>query len=240
MFEAVEKDLLPTKIVNSLLALIKQKRLLPGNKLPPERELAQIMNVSRPSLRAALQALATMNVIEIHPGSGAYVSGLEPERMVQHLDFIFALDESSVLQLFDVRRTLEVRTATLAARSITDEEIAELEAHLYAWDSALDDDEREEADREFHRCIAGASRNPLLHRFVSIVTELGKESRCRSYSLPAAIDNTRDEHRAIVEALCRHNAEEAQQAMLNHLQEAETFLRQMVTAEQKLSTDTVI
>lgn len=228
MFEAVEKDLLPTKIVNSLLALIKQKRLLPGSKLPPERELAQIMNVSRPSLRAALQALATMNVIEIHPGSGAYVSRLEPDRLVQHLDFIFALDESSVLQLFDVRRTLELRTAALAARSITDNEIADLEQYLVAWDVARDDDQREEADREFHRCIAAASRNPILYRFVTVVTQLAKESRCRSYRLPKAIDNTRAEHRALIDALRAHDAAGAEQAMLNHLQGAETFLRQMV------------
>ena len=234
MFEAVEKDLLPTKIVNSLLALIKQKRLLPGSKLPPERELAQIMNVSRPSLRAALQALATMNVLEIHPGSGAYVSRLEPDRLVQHLDFIFALDESSVLQLFDVRRTLELRTAALAARSITDHEIADLEQYLVAWDVAYDDDQREEADREFHRCIASASRNPILYRFVTVVTQLAKESRCRSYRLPKAIDNTRAEHRALIDALRAHDAAGAEQAMLNHLQGAETFLRQMVAEEQKL------
>jgi GntR family transcriptional repressor for pyruvate dehydrogenase complex len=232
MFEAVEKDLLPTKIVNSLLALIKQKRLLPGNKLPPERELAQIMNVSRPSLRAALQTLATMNVIDIHPGSGAYVSELDPERLVQHLDFIFALDDSSVLQLFDVRRTLELRTAALAARAITAEEITELEADLVAWDRASNDDAREAADREFHQHIAAASRNPLLYRFVSIVTQLGKESRCRSYRLPRAIDNTRQEHRAIIDALRAQDVDRAEQAMLSHLQEAEKFLRQMVTEEQ--------
>jgi len=232
MYEAVEKDLLPTKIVNSLLALIKQKRLRPGNKLPPERELAQIMNVSRPSLRTALQTLATMNVIEIHPGSGAYVSGLDPERMVQHLGFIFALDDSSLLQLFDVRRTLEVRTVTLAAHSIVEEEIAKLEEHLWAWDSARNDDEREEADREFHRSIAKAARNPILHRFVSIVNELGKESRCRSYHLPDAIDKTREEHRAIIDALRMHDAEGAQQAMLDHLQKAEKILHQMITTEE--------
>jgi GntR family transcriptional repressor for pyruvate dehydrogenase complex len=232
MFEAVEKDLLPAKIVNSLLTLIKQKRLLPGNKLPPERELAQIMNVSRPSLRAALQTLATMNVIDIHPGSGAYVSELDPERLVQHLDFIFALDDSSVLQLFDVRRTLELRTAALAARAITAEEITELEADLVAWDRASNDDAREAADREFHQRIAAASRNPLLYRFVSIVTQLGKESRCRSYRLPRAIDNTRQEHRAIIDALRAQDVARAEQAMLSHLQEAEKFLRQMVTEEQ--------
>lgn len=235
MFEAVAKDRLPTKIVNSLLALIKQKRLLPGNKLPPERELAQIMNVSRPSLRAALHVLATMNVIEIHPGSGAYVSRLEPDRLVQHLDFIFALDDSSVLQLFDARRTLELRTTTLAACSITDEEIAELEAYLVAWDAARDDDQREEADREFHKHIAAASRNPILYRLVSIVIQLAKESRCRSYRLPKAVDNTRNEHCAIVDALRAHDTDGARQAMLTHLQGAENYLRQMVSEEQQLS-----
>lgn len=232
MFEAVEKDLLPNKIVNSLLALIKRKQLLPGHKLPPERELAQIMNVSRPSLRAALGVLAAMHIIEIHPGSGAYVSRLEPDRLVQHLDFIFALDDTSVSQLFDARRTLEVRTVALAAQAINADELDALDAYLAAWDAADTDDQREEADREFHKQIAAAARNPILYRFVSIVTQLGKESRGRSFRLPKAIDNTRQEHRAIVNALRAHDAAGACQAMLAHLQGAETYLRQMVAEEQ--------
>lgn len=232
MFEAVEKDLLPNKIVHSLLALIKKKQLLPGHKLPPERELAQIMNVSRPSLRAALGVLAAMHIIEIHPGSGAYVSRLEPDRLVQHLDFIFALDDTSVSQLFDARRTLEVRTVALAAQAINSDELDALDAYLAAWDAADTDDQREEADREFHKQIAAAARNPILYRFVSIVTQLGKESRGRSFRLPKAIDNTRQEHRAIVNALRAHDTDGACQAMLTHLQGAETYLRQMVAEEQ--------
>lgn len=232
MFEAVEKDLLPNKIVNSLLALIKTKQLLPGHKLPPERELAQIMNVSRPSLRAALGVLSAMHIIEIHPGSGAYVSRLEPDRLVQHLDFIFALDDTSVSQLFDARRTLEVRTVALAAQSINADELDALDAYLAAWDAAATDDQREEVDREFHKQIAAAARNPILYRFVSIITQLGKESRGRSFRLPKAIDNTRQEHRAIVNALRAHDAVEACQAMLTHLQGAEAYLRQMVAEDQ--------
>lgn len=232
MFEAVEKDLLPNKIVNSLLALIKKKQLLPGHKLPPERELAQIMNVSRPSLRAALGVLAAMHIIEIHPGSGAYVSRLAPDRLVQHLDFIFALDDTSVSQLFDARRTLEGHTAALAAQSINPDELDALDAYLAAWDVAATDEQREEVDREFHKQIAAAARNPILYRFVSIVTQLGKESRGRSFRLPQAIDNTRQEHRAIVNALRAHDADGACQAMLAHLQGAETYLRQMVAEEQ--------
>ncbi|MEZ4639744.1 MAG: FadR/GntR family transcriptional regulator [Caldilineaceae bacterium] len=232
MFESVEKDLLPNKIVNSLLALIKERQLLPGDRLPPERELAQMMNVGRPSLRAALRALALMNVIEIHPGAGTYVSSLEPERLVEHLDFVFALDDSSVLQLFDARRTLELRTAALAAQCITDAEIAQLEAILAEWAAAEDDEAREEADREFHKLIAISSRNPILARFVMIVNQLGTESRWRAYGLPTAIDKTMDEHRAIVDALRRHDPKAAEAAMLHHLEHAEVYLRQILLSEE--------
>jgi GntR family transcriptional repressor for pyruvate dehydrogenase complex len=232
MFETVEKDLLPNKIVNSLLALIKERQLLPGDKLPPERELAQMMNVGRPSLRAALRALAVMNVIEIHPGSGTFISSLEPDRLVEHLDFVFALDDSSVLQLFDARRTLEARTAALAACFITADEIARLRAILAVWSSAKDNEIREDADRDFHKLIAAASRNPILYRFVSVVNQLGKESRQLAYRLPTAIDKTSDEHHAIVDALQRHDAEAAERAMLHHLEQAETYLRQVLFAEE--------
>lgn len=232
MFATVEKDLLPNKIVNSLLALIKERQLLPGDKLPPERELAQMMNVGRPSLRAALRALALMNVIEIHPGSGTYVGSLDPERLVEHLEFVFALDDSSVLQLFDARRTLELRTSALAAQFITDEEVDQLEAILTVWAGAVDNEIREEADRDFHKLIAVCSRNPILSRFVMIVNQLGTESRWRAYGLPTAIDKTMDEHRAIVDALRQHDPEAAQAAMLLHLEQAEVYLRQILFIEE--------
>jgi GntR family transcriptional repressor for pyruvate dehydrogenase complex len=232
MFETVEKDLLPNKIVNSLLALIKERQLLPGDKLPPERELAQMMNVGRPSLRAALRALAVMNVIEIHPGLGTFISSLDPERLVKHLDFVFALDDSSVLHLFDARRTLEARTTALAACFITEDEITRLRAILAVWSSAEDNEIREDADRDFHKLIAAASRNPILYRFVSVVNQLGKESRQLAYRLPTAIDKTSDEHHAIVDALQRHDAEAAERAMIHHLEQAETYLRQVLFAEE--------
>lgn len=232
MFETVEKDLLPNKIVNSLLALIKERQLLPGDKLPPERELAQMMNVGRPSLRAALRALAVMNVIEIHPGSGTFISSLEPDRLVKHLDFVFALDDSSVLQLFDARRTLEARTAALAACFITEDEIARLRTILAVWSSAANNEIREDADRDFHKLIAAASRNPILYRFVSVVNQLGKESRQLAYRLPTAIDKTSDEHHAIVDALQHRDAEAAERAMLHHLEQAEIYLRQVLLTEE--------
>jgi GntR family transcriptional repressor for pyruvate dehydrogenase complex len=115
-FEAFEKDILPNKIVSSLLTLIKDKELLPGDKLPPERELAEMMNVSRSALREALRALAVMNVVEIRPGSGTFITTLSPEQLVAPLTFMFALDDATIFQLFEARETLELRKAALAAQ----------------------------------------------------------------------------------------------------------------------------
>jgi DNA-binding FadR family transcriptional regulator len=75
-----------------------------------------------------------------------------------------------------------------------------------------------------------------LYRFVTIVTQLAKESRSRAYRLPQAIDKTRQEHDAIVHALRQHDAEGARQAMLDHLQGAELYLQQMIAAEQPVAS----
>jgi GntR family transcriptional repressor for pyruvate dehydrogenase complex len=234
VFEKFEKDILPTKIVNSLLTLIKEKQLQPGDKLPPERELAAMMNVGRPSLRAALRALAVMNVVEIYPGSGTYVSSLEPEKLVERLDFVFSVDDSSILQLFDARKTVELRTVALAATYITGEEIAELKSFLAEMQGLAGSNhsfasiELEETDREFHKLIADASRNPILHRFVSVVNQMAAESRRRTFDIPGATEETLEDHQAIIVALASHDPELAQEAMLRHLANAEKHLRQLV------------
>lgn len=238
-FEIFEKDILPNKIVDSLLNLIKDKQLLPGDKLPAERDLARLMNVGRPSLREALRALSVMNVIEIRPGSGAFVSALQPEQLVQHLDFVFALDDSSIFQLIDARRTLELRTVALAAAQITSGEIGQLETYLDRMRrNAGDQDICNEADREFHKTIALAAGNPILYKFVAVLNQLATRSRCQSYTLPHALVDTFDEHQAIIDALKTGNPELARQAMLHHLNQAELHLRQLLQSRTSSLSET--
>ena len=119
-YESLKRDVLSERIAHSLLNLIKEKQLRPGDRLPPERELAAMMNVSRPSLREALRALQIMNIIDNRQGSGTYITSLEPERLVEHLDIIFTLNDSTFRELFEARKILEVGVAELAAHTITD------------------------------------------------------------------------------------------------------------------------
>jgi GntR family transcriptional repressor for pyruvate dehydrogenase complex len=229
-FDTFEKNVLPERIVRSLLNLIKEKQLLPGDKLPPERELAELMHVGRPALREALRALSIMNVVEVRPGSGTYVTTLQPEQLVAHLDFVFALDEPSIFHLFDTRKTLELRTVTLAAQQISAAEIAELESCLAEMMTAADGSEsREQLDRKFHRLIALASGNPFLARFVRVVNRLGIQYRCQTDKLPGATAQTVRDHQAIIAALESHDPEAARQCMLQHLEHAEQNLRLLLS-----------
>src|SRR5688572_6230799 len=129
-FGTVERAALPEQIAERILQMIKDRQLRPGDKLPAERELAAMMNVGRPALREALRALAMMNVIEIRQGAGAYVTELETAQLVQHLDFVFSLHDTAILDLFDARKIVEVGMIELAAQRISDDEIAQLQECL--------------------------------------------------------------------------------------------------------------
>lgn len=227
-FEPFEKDVLPKKITTRLLWLIKEKHLKPGDKLPPERELAVMMQVSRPSLREALQALALMNIIEIRQGDGTYVTSLEPELLVEPLHFVFSLDDSTIHQLFEARKIVEVALADLAAQRITAEEIAGLEACLVKSLHATEDPEAFlRADLELHKRIVTAARNPIMQRFMDSISQLALASRTRTTYIPGLLQHSAEDHQAIVAALKAHDPEGARQAMLAHLNNVEYRFKEL-------------
>ena len=227
-FEPFEKDVLPKKISARLLSLIKEKQLRPGDKLPPERELAAMMQVSRPYLREALQALSLMNIIEIRQGDGTYVTSLEPELLAEPLDFIFSLNDSTLLKLFEARKIVEVGIVALAAQRISAAEVEELETCLEKSLKATDDPQAFlEADLELHKRIMTAAQNPLLSRFMDSISQLGLVSRSRTTEIPGLTKQSAEDHRAIVAALKAHDPEAARQAMLQHLNNVEQKLKEL-------------
>ncbi|GCE31013.1 GntR family transcriptional regulator [Dictyobacter alpinus] len=228
-FQVIPKSALAEDIVNHLLVLIREKKLRPGDKLPPERELASMLGVSRPSLREALRTLSIMRVVELRHGSGTYVTALEPATLVEHLDFVFSLDDSTYLQLLETRKILEPGICALAAKNITQAEISQLEACIER--SKVGPQEHEiylQADLDIHEIIVQAARNPLLSRFMSSIRSLGRASRERTSILPGVFEQTIQDHQAIISALKAHDPEAAQAAMLTHLEHIE----QRLLAEQ--------
>jgi GntR family transcriptional repressor for pyruvate dehydrogenase complex len=236
-FGTFERHVLPEKIVARILSLIREKQLGPGDKLPPERELAAMMQVSRPSLRTALRALSLLNIVEIRQGDGTYVTSLDPKSLIEPLEFVFALDVSTFLELLEARKILEVGIAELAAHQITDEEIAELEACLDRSAGLVDDREAFlQKDRELHTRITEASRNPILTRFMQSISQLDLAGRRRTAIIPGMILQSLEDHRTIVAALKARDPEAARQTMLRHLRNVEQKFKEVVPPEELASS----
>ena len=229
-FGTLQKDSLSQKIVDRLLSLIKEKQLKPGDRLPPERELAVSMGVSRPSLREALRALSIMNIIENRQGSGTYITSLEPDRLVEHLDFIIALNDQSFLDLFQARKILEVGLVSLAAQNIREDELSALKLCLARTAHEIDDPEIFlQCDLEMHQRIIDAARNQILSLFMKSINDLNIASRRRTGESRKLREQTLKDHRVILTALQAHNANLAAQAMRDHLDHVEQHLKEMTS-----------
>lgn len=232
-FGRFEKEILSEKIAERILSLIKERQLRPGDSLPPERELAALMAVSRPSLREALRALSIMNVIEHRHGSGTFVTSLEPELLVEHLELIFTLHDNTYLNLLQARKVLEAGLAELAAASISDAELTKLEDCLTRSAQSIDDPEAFlQIDLELHKTIADAARNDILRRIMAGLARLVLYSRRRTSVLPEVRNQTLRDHRAIVTALKARDPRAARQAMLDHLNHVEEGLKKVMASTQ--------
>ena len=232
-FGTIKRNAISEAIIARLLTMIKEGELKPGAKLPPERELVEMMQVSRPSLREALRALSVMNIIEIRQGDGTYITSLEPELLVEHLDFVFSLNDATIVELFQARKIVEVGLAAMAAEQITGEEIAKLEACLaYAIVNKDDHTAFLQADIELHQIIVDAARNPFLKRFMASIYHLGRVSRRRTVEIPGVISQVVEAHQAIVTAIKSRDPEKAREAMLQHLDNVEAKLLELPKNEQ--------
>ena len=224
-FTVIPRSTLPEEVANRLLALIRDQHLLPGTKLPAERSLAGMMDVSRPVVREALRALALMRVVDIRQGDGTYITSLEPEQLIAHLDFVFAKDSVALVQLLEARRVVEAGNARLAASRVTEAALAALDDLAVSLASCIDDPVRfSELDIALHNAVCAAAGNFLLSQFMNIISTLGKVSRERTGGLHGVREAALRDHRRIVGALRAHDPDAAEKAMLEHLDHVERGL----------------
>jgi len=204
------------RLADSIAAEIEAGKYKVGERLPTERELADQFGVSRPTLREALIALEMLGMIEARHGLGIYVTRAQMPITASAYDV-----EIGAFELIEARRLFEGEAAALAAATIDDEAIGELERLLGLM---ADEDELrgEDADKEFHLVIARATGNGAIIATVENLWELRSRSplarniltRARGAGLQPRIV----EHSRVLEALKAHHPAEARQAMRDHLE----------------------
>lgn len=150
------------QVIAALQEHIRTNHLGPGDPLPSEGGLASQLGVSRPVVREAYSSMAALKLIDIGNGRRARVSSLDRTVLGHVLDHAVGTEQVSVLQIFDVRRTIELRTVELAARRRTDSEAAAIMGHANGMRAELHDRSKlMEHDIAFHEAIARASQNPM-------------------------------------------------------------------------------
>lgn len=224
---------LSDELTRQVLSLIRSKNLGPGDRLPSVRALAERSSVATPTMREALRRLQANGVVQMRHGSGVYVRNGQ-ERIVLANPNHGELEPGTILDLLESRLLIEPQLTALAAESVNDSQLAEIEQHLEEAERCLggeDDDELHRANMDFHRAIANFSGNSVLSQILEALIEL--YSFEQRVILTIYDDRSRDhrEHREILAAIRSGNAERARELMRQHLQGVRSII------EAKLAED---
>ena len=218
----VRKTKVYHEIVDQIRGLIAAGRIKPGDRLPPERELAELFKASRNSVRDAIRVLEQMGLIESRQGDGTYVRSVSAEELAEPLALMLLQSRTQMRELWEVRRVLEPALAEFAAERITEEELGELEAILEAQRRKVETGFLAlEEDTAFHYGIAEAARNTVMLRAVDTLVDLLRQSRERSLQQHDRPAYSLAGHRRILAALRRRDPEGARAEMLRHLGDME-------------------
>ena len=195
-----------------------------AERLPTERDLAEALGVSRPTVREALIALEIMGLVEVLHGSGIYVKALPGQtgalRANEDLDV-------GAFELIEARMIIEGETAAIAATLATDQDVEQLAQLVHAM-SGADSAESEKADREFHLYLARITDNGALIDTIAHLWDLRATSRLASTIMTRAqgggADARRDEHTDILQAVKERNPAKARQSMREHLEKVRDYV----------------
>ena len=206
-------------VARRILDMVTARALKPGDQLPPERELAESLNVSRPSVREAIRGLSILGVVKSRQGGGAYITKLDGDALLGPIQFFLALEDVNIRELYDARSLIESDVARRAAENIDDEALAHLEDILAEQKKILTDVSAFRlSDFAFHEAIWIGSGNAFLKRIGESLNVLGLEFRKRASESSGVLEQSYRDHRRLLDALQAHDAEAAAKAAERHMQ----------------------
>ncbi|AJG98326.1 transcriptional regulator [Clostridium beijerinckii] len=209
---------LSESVADDILAMITiDKKFNIGDKLPNENELSTELKVSRTTLREAIRILVAHNILEIRRGKGTFVSEIKNITESMGLENL-STQKLDVKDLYEMRLIFEPETAYYAAKRATDKE---LERILYYGrleeEMILNNEDRTEVERSFHKSIAKATHNEFMNKLMPILYKAIDNGVILSDENKSILQNTLNDHRMIMEFLEARNAEGAKAAMKIHI-----------------------
>jgi len=230
--EPIEQRTMTELVSQRLVALLSDGALRPGDKLPPERELAQQLGVGRTTVREALKLLTLSGLLEARRGDGTYVRQSFTSFLSQQIEWPVLLSVQEVDKIVEVREALEVKAARLAAERATSEEVERIGIFRDLLEIEGRDIEREtDLDLEFHHAIAEASHNELLSRLMLSLQNILRQYIALSNQMTDRLETTVTEHQAIYDAIAASDVDGAERAMSEHLALSKAWILKAVSPE---------
>lgn len=221
-FQGIRSESLSERVYRQIGDAIREERLLPGERLPSERDLAAQFGVSRVIVREALRSLAATGWIDIRPGRGAFVATSPGDTIAQVWRGWLVRHRGELLELLAVRRALEELSAREAAQHAEPEDIERMRANCDAFEAEAlrvspSGDRLVELDLGFHHAIVVAAHGQLLPRLVDELASVLLDSRRALFTSPGRARWSADDHRAITAAIAAGDPEAAATAMTSHM-----------------------
>ena len=208
-------------VIEAIKKKIKNGEIKKGEKLRPEREIAEDLGVSRASVREAVRALDVIGLIESRQGAGNYIKETFEESLIQPLSVMFLLEQNDFTEINEFRFILESQAAVLAAERIDEKDIKKLEELIDEMSKTSDEEKNVEIDRQLHYIIDNASKNRVISSILAVISELIDESIKGTRSELARKDAQNSKklleiHKELVDAMKNKNKKRAYEAMQRH------------------------
>jgi GntR family transcriptional repressor for pyruvate dehydrogenase complex len=235
-----------TKAIDSIRAMIRTGELAPGDRLPPEGELAEQLGVSRGSLREAVRALSEISVLDVRRGDGTYVTSLSPSELLSGMVFAMELFQAKDLdEVTEVRSLLLPPAAALAAERVTAEQLAQMHAVIEQLEAATDPDEIARLHERFGSLVYDATGNETLSSILRAL-QLRDENVRRAWlsADPARREIALAHQRMLLDALERGDSDVAKSVSVIQVERRRRWIERLRTeapAERRRSvTSTVV
>ncbi|MEM8690625.1 MAG: FCD domain-containing protein [Pseudomonadota bacterium] len=237
-FQPVSQEKLSTVVVQQIEKLILRGILRPGERLPPERDLADRLGVSRPSLREAIADLQDVGLLTAKPGAGVFVADVLGSAFAPALTGLFARHDEAVFDYLSFRRDMEGLAAERAARLASDTDLAVISTifeKMEALHPKRNAEDEAQLDAQFHMAIIEASHNVIMLHMMRSMYQLLREGVFYNRQIMFRQRTTRaallDQHRDINDAVQARDPAVARKAVETHLNYVEQSLRDHRTAE---------
>ena len=215
----IKKTSIKDQTIEQLRRYILSGAVGPGERLPSERTLSETLGVGRYSVREALRVLEAVGLIESRIGEGTFLTTNTGASFGRVLGLGLATWGGSIMEILDARRMIEIEAARTAARRATEDNLRKIAAELDHLEAATDSFKAYlHADMNFHRYIGEASQNAIITQVVGSLIDLLEEvlKEAKTDELPTQMEGG-GTHRAIFEAISRHDSDVAANLMRDHI-----------------------